>query len=66
MKYAADDVLYIVAAAIDESSVGKPLPQPSQHIFVRDKVAWYEIPEGTGIQRDTFSPKWLEQHPDFK
>jgi hypothetical protein len=64
--YCQNDRLTVAASSIDESKV--PLPQVSQHIFVKEKPLWYEIPED-GVERfdgmhPTFDIKmqqWLKE-----
>jgi len=57
MKYHNRDEVEVVMTAIDEASCVRPLPKPSMHIFVKEKVGWYDVTDDYP-QHQTFSPGW--------
>jgi hypothetical protein len=48
-----DDEVGIVASTIDEGSVHGVLPKPDQHIFVKERASWFDLPnDGTSKHED--------------
>lgn len=51
MKYKSEpELIWITAGSIDEGSLKGKLPFPSQHIFLKEKAPWYQLPND-GIAR---------------
>lgn len=57
----SSDLTYISAAIVDERSLQSPLKPATEHIFVEEKVKWYDIRDDAP-QYDTFTPEWQHQY----
>jgi hypothetical protein len=58
------DELSIAANTVDKSM--KPLPRPETHVFLREKAAWFELPDD-GIKRyHQFSHRFEEKLDKWK
>lgn len=60
----------IVAGSIDEGSVKGELTKPTEHIFLKEKAGWFDLPEdGLGrferfsdAESDRKIKAWKEEH----
>ena len=68
--YAIPDTIGVASGTVDEQSVQGELPKVHNHIFVKDKAKYHDIPDDGAPRYEAFPPgfeedleKWKQQVP---
>ncbi|EAW12616.1 GFA family protein [Aspergillus clavatus NRRL 1] len=51
--------LSVTTGTIDET-LRSEIPKPSRHLFVREKAAWFDLPDDEAERVDGFTPEMIE------
>lgn len=61
MKYLCDESIGVAAGTIEEGSLRERILGVSEHIFVGQKVGWYELPEDGAGRWERFTEGFEEE-----
>jgi hypothetical protein len=69
-QHCEPELLSVVAGAIDEDTIkdgGRESMRPVKHIFLKEKAAWYDLPDDGLLRYEGFSdPSFQEKRQELK